>query len=107
MAPIREPDKNPTPYEQATMTAEAYPHLVLAIQQIESGACDVPTDIDDDNDVQITVFKARVKEEVLGYIDSSPVRLNTVLLDSSDVESDAGSIDSICANADFVHLGSL
>jgi hypothetical protein len=49
MAPIREPDKNPTPYEQATMTAEAYPHLVLVIQQIKSGACDMPIDIDEDN----------------------------------------------------------
>jgi hypothetical protein len=39
---------------------------------------------------------------VLDYLDSSPLPLN--LVDSSDVESDAGFIDSIQRNADFIPL---
>jgi hypothetical protein len=103
--PIREPDKNPTPYEQGTMTEEAYPELVLAIKQLENGACNYPSDVDDDNDVQVTVFKALAKNQVFeDLLDSSLARPQRDII-SSDVESDTGTTDSICANADFITVG--
>jgi hypothetical protein len=55
---------------------------------------------DDDDDVVITITSTLVVEKgVVGeYIDSSPLDYQ----DSSDDESNAGSIDSIQRNADFV-----
>ena len=41
-------------------------------------------------------------EDVLDYMDSSPPPPNYI--DSSDIESDAGSLDSIQRNADFVRF---
>ena len=43
-----------------------------------------------------------MKEEVAEYIDSSPPPPE--LIDSSDVESAAGSIDSVRGNADFIEF---
>ena len=48
----------------------------------------------------ITIVLLQVKEDVPNYIDSSPPPLNYI--NSSDVESNAGSIDSIQRNANFV-----
>jgi hypothetical protein len=56
----------------------------------------------DEDDVIIRLEASQQKEEVLDYIDSSPPLPNYV--DSSDVESNAGSLDSIQRNADFVQF---
>ena len=50
--------------------------------------------------VEISTKVLKAKEKVLDYIDSSPPPPN--LIDSSNVESNTGSIDSINNNADFV-----
>jgi hypothetical protein len=50
-------------------------------------------DDDDDDEVIITTVFTRVLEHIPDYRDSSPPLPN--LVDSSDVESNAGSIDSI------------
>jgi hypothetical protein len=55
---------------------------------------------DQGNDLEIILGYQYPKDEVGDYLDSSPPPPN--LVDSSDVESDAGSIDSIQRNADFV-----
>jgi hypothetical protein len=98
---IREPDKEPTEEERARCTEAYYPALVLAIQQLEadilpqatSAGGDDDDDDDDDDEVIITTVFTRVPEHVPDYRDSSPPLPN--LVDSSDVESNAGSIDSI------------
>ena len=96
--PIREPDKNPTPDEAEKCTDKGYPELVLQIQQLERDQYDSGSD--DDSVEFILGPPAPVRERVLGYIDSSPPP--PVLHDSSDVESNAGSIDSITRQADFI-----
>jgi hypothetical protein len=101
---IREPDKEPTQLELATCTEEHYPELILAIQQIEALiASQAPIDIEgegDGDDDGIRIMVVRRRSLVPDYKDSSPPP--PVLVDSSDIESDAGSIDSIQRNADFV-----
>ena len=104
---IREPDKEPNQLELARCTEAYYPELILAIQQIEGvigsqilakDNCD--GDSDGDDDIVISTMVTRVKDQVPDYRDSSPPLPNYI--DSSDVESCAGSIDSIQRNVDFV-----
>jgi hypothetical protein len=113
MVPIREPDKNPTIIEQARCEEDFYPDLQLVVRQLTASlsnlapdrleALNTFIDIDRDEDVVInTTERKHQKERVGEYIDSSPPRLTYP--DSSDMESNAGSIDSIQANADFVQF---
>ena len=107
MTRIREPDKEPNQLELARYTEAYYPELILAIQQLEGT---IGSQIlakynsdgggDGDDDIVITTMVTRVKDQVPDYRDSSPPLPNYV--DSSDVESCAGSIDSIQRNADFI-----
>jgi hypothetical protein len=101
---IREPDKEPTQLELATCTEEHYPELVLAIQQIKGLMVSQASDSngngngngnsdDDDNGIRIMVVRQRSPVLIPDYKDSSPPL--PVLIDSSYIESDAGSIDSI------------
>jgi len=52
--------------------------------------------------VIIRLEASQQKEDVLDYIDSSPLPLNYI--NSSDIESDTGSLDFIQRNADFVQF---
>jgi len=85
------------------LTVDAYPELLLAVREQEAilknhSLQEGQKQEDSDDEVDIIVAREQV---VIPYIpDSSPPPPNYV--DSSDVESDAGSIDSICRNADFV-----
>jgi hypothetical protein len=79
-------------------TEEYYPGLVQVIRELEKdigpqiqGGGD--RDNDDDDDIVITTLRVKQQEDVPDYLDSSPPPPN--LVDSSDVESNAGSIDSI------------
>jgi hypothetical protein len=104
---IREPDKEPTVIKKLTITEEYYPELVLKIQQLESKVggqiqVQVYSNSDSNDDIIVIVERLLKKEEVLDYLDSSPLLPN--LVDSSDVESNTGSIDSIQRNADFVQF---
>lgn len=102
---IREPDKEPTAYEKIKTTEEFYPELVQQIRELEAQVGrDQGQDHGDgdEDDVIIRVEASQQKEEVLDYIDSSPPPPNYI--DSSDVESNAGSLDSIQRNADFVQF---
>lgn len=96
MIPIREPDKEPTTLEQLRCTEEFYPGLVQNIRELKKA---LEGDVDND-DVVFRLGDSQQKEDVPDYLDSSPPPPN--LVDSSDVESNAGSIDSIQRNADFV-----
>ena len=99
MLPIREPDKQPTTLEQLKCTEEFYPGLVQNIREIkkELGLLDQG---DGGDDVVLRLENSQEKENVPDYMDSSPPPPN--LVDSSDVESNAGSIDSVTRNADFI-----
>ena len=99
---ICKPDKEPTQLELATCTEEHYPELILAIQQIEALiASQAPVDIEGNSDNDgIRIIVVRQRSPVPDYKDSSPPP--PVLVDSSDIESDVGSVDSIQRNADFV-----
>jgi hypothetical protein len=106
---IREPDKEPTTYEKIKTTEEFYPELVQQIRELEAqvgrdqGQDQGQDQGDgDEDDVIIRLEALQQKEEVLDYMDSSPPPPNYV--DSSDVESNAGSLDSIQRNADFVQF---
>jgi hypothetical protein len=102
---IREPDKEPTTYEKIKTTEEFYPELVQQIRELEAqvGRDQGQDQGDgDEDDVIIRLEASQQKEEVLDYMDSSPPPPNYV--DSSDVESNAGSLDSIQRNADFVQF---
>jgi hypothetical protein len=79
-------------------TEDFYPELVQQIRELQS--YQQLQDQDQDDDVVFKVGLSEEKDDVLDYMDSSPPPPN--LVDSSDVESNAGSIDSIQRNADFV-----
>jgi hypothetical protein len=102
---IREPNKEPTVYEKLKTTEEFYPELVQQIRELEA---QFGTDQDqdqgdsDEDDVIIRLEASQRKEDVLDYIDSSLPPPNYI--DSSNIESDAGSLDSIQRNADFVQF---
>jgi hypothetical protein len=97
LTPIREPDKHPTELERLSMTKEFYPELLQQVKEAEQYQKMLQ---DQGNDLEIILGYQYPKDEVGDYLDSSPPPPN--LVDSSDVESDAGSIDSIQRNADFV-----
>jgi hypothetical protein len=79
----------PTANKKMKTTEEFYPDLVQQIQELEAqGQGD-----GDEDDIVIRLEASQQKEEVLDYIDSSPPLPNYI--DSSDIESNAGSIDSI------------
>jgi len=97
--PFREPDKNPTQLEQVRCTEEYYPELVQQVRELERHQ---KTLQDQEEDVQFRLGPIQERDDVGNCLDSSPPPLNYV--DSSDVESNAGSIDSIQRNADFVQF---
>jgi hypothetical protein len=97
---IREPDKNPTDLEKIQLTEEFYPGLVQNIRELEKQVVLQIKDDGGDDDVVVILERSQKKEDVPDYLDSSPPPPN--LIDSSDVESTAGSMDSIQRNADFV-----
>jgi hypothetical protein len=103
LAPIRESNKNPIAIELARCRENFYPELEQQIREFKSHQ-EPPHQIspqDDNDDVVITITGTLIVEKgVVGeYIDSSPP---LDYQDSSDDESNAGSIDSIQRNADFV-----
>jgi len=115
MAPIREPDKHPTIIERARCEEDFYPDLQLVVRQLTASLSNLAPDrleapntfidIDGDRDEDVvinTTERKHQKERVGEYIDSSPPHLTYP--DSSDMESNTGSIDSIQANADFVQF---
>jgi hypothetical protein len=100
LLPVREPDKQPTQIETLMCTAEYYPELVQAVN--EAKAQNARTILRDDDDVVFRLGDSQEKENIPDYVDSSPPPRNLrSLVDTSDVESDAGSIDSIQRNADL------
>jgi hypothetical protein len=107
--PIRQPDKDPNLHERTLLTVEGYPSLLLAVQQLEREEDLLSQEIrlvaeDSDQGVGF-ILGVETQEEVGEYVDSSPPpREYTPLIDSSDIESDTGSIDSIARNASFVGM---
>ena len=104
IAPIREPDKNPTIIEWARYKEDFYPDLQLVVRQLTASLSNLAPDrleapntfinINEDEDIVInTTERKHQKERVGEYIDSSPPPL--IIPNSSDIESNAGSIDSI------------
>lgn len=107
LVPIREPDKRPTLLEAAKCTEDFYPELQQVIKELRSqqqppARLQTPnSDGDSDGDVTIRTEAVTYERDVVGdYLDSSPPPPDYI--DSSDVESNAGSIDSIARNADFI-----
>ena len=96
--PIREPDKNPTPDEAERCTDKGYPELVAQIGQLETDL--YHSDSDDDSVEFILGPPAPARVQIPDYLDSSPPP--PVLRDSSDIESIAGSIDSIQGQMEFL-----
>jgi hypothetical protein len=94
---IREPDKAPITLEQLRCIEEFYPELVNNIRNIKAGLSQ-----DSSDDVIFKLGDSQEKEDIPDYLDSSPHPFN--LVDSSDVELHAGSIDSIQRNADFIEF---
>ena len=82
LLPIREPDKDPTAYEKATCTEEAYPELVQQVREIE--ARQYPEG-DDPAEVVFRLGSSGIPDIVEDYLDSSPPPEE--LIDSSDKES--------------------
>jgi hypothetical protein len=104
MAPIRKPNKYPIIIERARYKEDFYPDLQLVVRQLTASLSNLAPDwleapntfinIDGDEDIVInTTERKHQKERVEEYIDSSPPPL--IIPDSSDMESNAGSIDSI------------
>ena len=93
--PIREPDKDPTAYEAATCTEEAYPELVQQVRELE--AREQGQDYDTEpTDIVFRLGSSGIRDTVEDYMDSSPPPAEA-LVDSSDV-------DSITGQADFVRI---
>jgi hypothetical protein len=102
---IRELNKEPTQLELATCIKEHYPKLVLAIQQIKGliasqalvnlkGNSNSDGDGDGNSDIEVRIITTiRTRSLIPDYKDLSPPP--PVLIDSFNVESDIGSIDSI------------
>jgi hypothetical protein len=97
LLPVREPDKQPTQIEALMCTAEYYPELVQAVKEAKAQGA-----LGDGDEVVFRLGDSQEKGNVPDYMDSSPPPRD--LADSSDVESHAGSIDSIQRNADFVAI---
>jgi hypothetical protein len=77
-------------------TAEYYPELVQAVRESKAHLAQYALG----DDIILRLGDSQEKENVPDYMDSSPPLCN--LVESSDVESHASSIDSIQRNADFV-----
>jgi len=101
----------PSHLTHALQPLDVYPDLQLAVNQFTAclnnlapSRLEAPnTFIDEDEDLLINTVERRRQREVVGeYLDSSPPPLN--YKDSSDIESNGGSSDSIQANADFVEV---
>jgi hypothetical protein len=78
------------------LTPDAYPGLQIALNEQEALLKRAQIGLKQENgggEVEITIRDVDGDEEVLFLPDSSPLPPNWI--DSSDVESDAGSIDSI------------
>ncbi|CZS92474.1 uncharacterized protein RAG0_03054 [Rhynchosporium agropyri] len=103
---IRDPEKHPNTLEEALITPEAFPELLVQVHEAEARA---KFKVDDDEEVQFR-FGDHYIEVVREYVDSElelEVVLNWSNLKESESEgedSDNGSIDSIAENADFVGL---
>jgi hypothetical protein len=102
LIPIRQPDKNPTPTEAYLLTPVAYPGLQTALLEQEALLKHVQREqgVGDGEEVEINIGDVNGDREVPFIPDSTPPL--PVYVDSSDVESDAGSIDSIQRNTNFV-----
>ena len=84
-------------------TTEYYPELVQAVRETKAHLAQYTLGDDNDrDDIVLRLGDSQEKENVPDYMDSSPPLYN--LVESSDVESHASSIDSIQKNADFVAL---
>ncbi|RKF80036.1 hypothetical protein GcM1_197028 [Golovinomyces cichoracearum] len=110
---LGEPDKNPTILEAASMTPEGHHEYLHAVLQVEKESNRELEGELEGKLIEFPELKAREiftrlgntyqREDVgVKYIESSPIR--ETFVESSDVESDAGSIDSISRNADLSHL---
>ncbi|KAH9214721.1 hypothetical protein DL95DRAFT_409096 [Leptodontidium sp. 2 PMI_412] len=97
LIPDREPDKSPNPLEAFKKTPEGHPeylHIVLQLQKEYNRELE-------GEEVQFRLGDTHPQEGVgIKYIESSPPP--PVYVESSNVDSDEGSIDSITRNADFV-----
>ncbi|KAF5202127.1 Transposase protein, partial [Thalictrum thalictroides] len=96
--PIRDPEKKPTVLEQSLCTEEAFPELLVQVQEARSQARFVEVEKD-----LLVRLGDHYEEVIRDYEDSEPEPEDySTLKDSSDVESDSGSIDSIANQADFM-----
>jgi len=104
MALIREPNKYPTIIEWARYKEDFYPDLQLMVRQLTASLSNLAPDrleapntfinINGDKDVVINTTEQKHQKERVGeYINSSPPPL--IIPDSSDIESNMGSINSI------------
>jgi hypothetical protein len=82
------------------LTEEFYPGLVQNIRELEKQVGLQIKDNGGDDDVVVILERSQKKEDVPDYLDLSPPPPN--LIDSSDVKSTAGLMDSIQRNANFV-----
>jgi hypothetical protein len=84
------------------LTPAAYPALQIALLEQEALLKRVQGEqgVGDGEEVEITIGDVNGDKKVLFIPDSSPPP--PVYVDSSNVKSDAGLIDSIQRNADFV-----
>ncbi len=95
--PIREPDKNLTQLERLRCTEEYQEDLLQQVKEAEQYQKMLQ---DQEDNMVIILGPSQQRDKVGDYIDSSPPPPD--FIDSSDIESDAGSLDSIQQNADFV-----
>ncbi|RKF83576.1 hypothetical protein GcM1_157002 [Golovinomyces cichoracearum] len=109
---LREPDKNLTILEAASMTPEGhheYLHVVLQAEKESNGELEgklIGFPELKAGELFIRLGNNYQREDVeVKYIESSPIW--ETFVESSDVESDAGSIDSISLNADFIAFNNI
>ncbi|EKD13082.1 hypothetical protein MBM_08844 [Drepanopeziza brunnea f. sp. 'multigermtubi' MB_m1] len=101
----RELDKAPTTIEDARSTREGHPELFHIVLQLEAKLKrETKSHIDfPEPDLLIKTNNSRVEQlNHDEFRESSPIK--SILQESSDVESNARSIDSIQKNADFSHV---
>lgn len=101
LIPIRQPDKQPTELERIRCTNEYYEGLLQVVRELEAVEPQgTQEEEEEDNRVFFRLQQQAYRDEVGDYPPSSPPQRH--LVDSSDIESDAGSLDSIQRNADFI-----
>ena len=98
MVLVRQPDKEPTDLAKLLCTPEGHEALQQSINEARQALGREQGDSNEE-EVLIRLRDSQLREEVPEYRDSSPP---VPWVESSDVESDAGSIDSIRGQADFV-----